>query len=67
VFKPEINERECRVEPNPGFEAKGDMDFSSITRLRRVCAGAKMDEELFGYLCNPETRERLRAVLIEVV
>jgi hypothetical protein len=52
VFKPEINERECRVEPNPGFEAKGDMDFSSMTRLRRVCAGAKMDEELFGYLCR---------------
>jgi putative restriction endonuclease len=26
--------------------------------------GAKMDDELFGYLCNPETRERLRAVLI---
>ena len=23
-----------------------------------------MDDELFGYLCNPETRERLRAVLI---
>jgi predicted restriction endonuclease len=53
--------------PNSGFEAKIDMDFSSMTRLRQVCAGAKMDEELFGYLCNPETSERLRAVLIEVV
>jgi putative restriction endonuclease len=50
--------------PNPGFETKIDMDFSSMTRLRQVCAGAKMDQELFGYLCNPETRERLRAVLI---
>jgi putative restriction endonuclease len=50
--------------PNPGLEAKIDMDFSSMTRLREVCAGAKMDDELFGYLCNPETRERLRAVLI---
>jgi putative restriction endonuclease len=50
--------------PNPGFEAKTDMDFSSMSRLRQVCAGAKMDEELFGYLCNTETRERLRAVLI---
>jgi putative restriction endonuclease len=50
--------------PNPGFEAKIYMDFSSMSRLRQVCAGAKMDEELFGYLCNPETRERLRAVLI---
>jgi hypothetical protein len=53
--------------PNPGFEAKINMDFSSMARLRRVCPGAKMDEELFGYFCNPETRERLRAVLIEVV
>lgn len=35
-----------------------------MTRLRQVCAGAKMDEELFRYLCNLETRERLRAVLI---
>ena len=50
--------------PNPGFEAKIDMDFSSMSRLRQVCASAKMDEELFGYLCNPETKERLRAVLI---
>jgi putative restriction endonuclease len=50
--------------PNPGFEAKIDMDFSSMSRLRQVCAGAKMDEELFGYFCNTETRERLRAVLI---
>jgi len=50
--------------PNPGFETKIDMEFSSMTRLRQVCAGAKMDDELFGYLCNTETRERLRAVLI---
>jgi putative restriction endonuclease len=50
--------------PNPGFETKIDMDFSSMSRLRQVCAGAKMDDELFGYLCNPETREHLRAVLI---
>jgi putative restriction endonuclease len=50
--------------PNPGFEAKIDMDFSSVTRLREVCAGAKVDYELFGYLCNSETWERLRSVLI---
>jgi len=50
--------------PNPGFAAKIDMDFSSMSRLREVCAGAKMDDELFGYLCNPEMREHLRAVLI---
>jgi len=50
--------------PNPGFEAKIDIDFSSMRRLQQVCAGAKMDEGLFEYQCNPEARERLRAVLI---
>jgi hypothetical protein len=52
--------------PNPGFEAKIDMDFSSMSRLRQVCAGAKMDDELFGYLCNPEARERLRTLDEEI-
>ena len=52
---------------NPGFQAKIGVEFSSMTRLRQVCAGAKMDDELFGYLCNLERRERPRAVLIEVV
>ena len=50
--------------PNPGYEAKIDMQFSSMTRLREVCAGAKMDDELFQLMFNPETREQLRAVLI---
>jgi putative restriction endonuclease len=58
------SDRFWHLVPNPGFETKIDMDFSSMTRLREVCAGAKMDEELFGYLCNSETREHLRAVLI---
>ena len=30
--------------PNPGYESKIDIDFSSMTRLRQACAGAKMDE-----------------------
>jgi putative restriction endonuclease len=50
--------------PNPGYEHRIDMEFSSMTRLREVCAGAKMDEALFQLMCNPETREQLRAVLI---
>jgi putative restriction endonuclease len=53
--------------PNPGFEGKIDTDFSSTTRLRQVRAGAKRDEDLSGYLCNPKTREKLKAVPIEVV
>jgi len=51
--------------PNPGFEHKIDMAFSSMTRLREVWAGAKMDNELFQFMLNPETREQLRAVLVK--
>ena len=51
--------------PNPGYEGIiDDMQFSSMTRLREVCAGAKMEDELFQLMCNLETREQLRAVLI---
>jgi putative restriction endonuclease len=51
--------------PNPGFENQINIDFSSMTKLREVCAGARMDEELFRLMCNPETREQLRAALIK--
>lgn len=51
--------------PNPGYENQIDIDFSSMTKLREVCAGARMDDELFQLMCNPETREQLRAVLIK--
>jgi len=51
--------------PNPGYENQININFSSMTKLREVCAGARMDEELFRLLCKPETREQLRAALIE--
>jgi putative restriction endonuclease len=51
--------------PNPGYENKIDhMEFSSMSRLREVCAGAVLDEELFILMSNPESREVLRSVLI---
>jgi putative restriction endonuclease len=50
--------------PNPGFEGKIDMDFSSMTRLREVCAGARLDEDLFSLLIQPESRQRLMMTLI---
>ncbi len=53
------------LEPNPGYENQINIDFSSMTKLREVCAGARMDEELFQLLCSPETREQLRAILIK--
>jgi len=51
--------------PNPGYENQININFSSMTRLRQVCAGAKMDDNLFQLMINPETREQLRAVLVE--
>ena len=49
---------------NPGCESRINMNFSSMTRLREVCAGARMDDELFKLMCNTEAREQLRVVLI---
>ena len=51
--------------PNPGYENQINIDFSSMTKLREVCAGARMDDELFQLMCNPETREQLRTILIK--
>jgi putative restriction endonuclease len=51
--------------PNPGYENQININFNSMTKLREVCAGARMDEELFRFMCSPETREQLRAILIK--
>jgi len=51
--------------PNPGYENQINIDFSSMSKLREVCAGARMDDELFQLMCKPETREQLRITLIE--
>ena len=51
--------------PNPGYESVIDnIQFSSMTKLREVCAGARMDDKLFQLMCDPESREHLRAALI---
>ena len=48
----------------PGYDPSVEYNVKSMARLREIYVGAKMDDDLFRYLCNPETRERLRAVLI---
>ncbi|MBW1803662.1 MAG: HNH endonuclease [Deltaproteobacteria bacterium] len=50
----------------PGFDSEIEYNIKSMPRLREVLLGARMDEELFQLMCNPETRERLRAVLIDI-
>ena len=41
------------------------MEFSSMSRLREVCAGAVLDEELFSLMLGPESREVFRSTLIK--
>lgn len=50
--------------PNPGHENRIEMAFSSMVRLREVCAGARLDNDLYELLCRADSREQLRAVLI---
>jgi hypothetical protein len=36
-----------------------------MSRLREVCAGARLDDDLFEFLMQPEPRQRLRMTLID--
>jgi len=51
--------------PNPGYEDKLDTPVYSMRKVREFYTGVKVDDELFQYLCDLETRERLRLVLIQ--
>ncbi len=51
--------------PRPGYDAETEYNIKSMNRIRKVYFGAKLDEELFQFLCNPETRELLRLALIQ--
>ena len=49
----------------PGYDAKIDYNISSMTKLREIYAGARLDNALFGYLMDPVAREHLRSTLIQ--
>lgn len=51
--------------PNEGYDTHRLYNASSVTALRRIYAGAKMDEELFVHLGNGKSRLQLRSVLVE--
>jgi putative restriction endonuclease len=51
--------------PNEGHPDQPGLTVSSMVKLRQIYVGARMDDELFQLMCNPETREQLRASLIE--
>ncbi len=50
--------------PNPGYKDQPGLTISSMTKLREIFAGARIDYDLFHIICNPDTREQLRALLI---
>lgn len=50
--------------PKHGYDADIEYNVKSISKLREIYYGAKLDDELFQLLCSSETREQLRAVLI---
>jgi putative restriction endonuclease len=39
----------------PGYDPIVEYNVKSMARLREIYVGAKMDDDLFRYLCNPET------------
>ena len=51
--------------PNEGYKDQSGLTVSSMIKLREIYSGAGMDGELFQLMCKPETREQLRAMLIE--
>lgn len=51
--------------PRDGYDPGIEYNISSMKRLREIYLGARVDDELFLYLCDPETRERLRLVIIQ--
>jgi putative restriction endonuclease len=50
---------------NPGYNPDKDYNVTSISKLNEIYAGARMDDELFHLMLIPETRTRLRTVLID--
>jgi putative restriction endonuclease len=50
--------------PKPGYDPDIEYNVSSMERLQEMYYGARMDEELFAFMTQPDTREHLRMVLI---
>jgi len=50
---------------HPGYNPSQDYNVSSISRLKEIYAGARVDDELFAYMADPETRVRLQTQIID--
>lgn len=51
--------------PLPGCEEAIRQQISSMSRMRQVAAGARIDEELFLLMQDPEAGKKLRLALIQ--
>ena len=51
--------------PNPGQSDRPGQTFSSMAKTRQIYSGSQIDEELFQFMCETQTREQLRNILIE--
>ena len=49
---------------NPGYDTDKGYNVTSIAKLQEIYAGAKLDDELFRFMLEPESSLKLRAVLI---
>ncbi len=51
--------------PDKGYEGKINIQsIFSMKKLNEVCAGAKFNDELYQLMSKPDTREQLRATII---
>ena len=50
---------------NPGYDPEKDYNVTSIAKLNKIYACARLDDELFAFMLNPESRTRLRTALID--
>jgi len=54
-----------KLEPLPGYEEDVQRQISSMSKMRKVVAGARIDENLFIVLQDPQSREKLRQTLVQ--
>jgi predicted restriction endonuclease len=50
---------------HPGYDPEKDYNVTSIAKLNEIYSGARLDDELFAFMLNPENRTRLRTALID--
>jgi putative restriction endonuclease len=50
---------------NPGYDPEKDYNVTSIAKLSEIYSGARLDDELFIFMLDPENRTRLRTALID--